>query len=78
MVSPRGELLFANPAMRALLPGASPGAALNGVLVAGHPLRQLAEQTLVTGQSRGPVSATFSERRGRGDGAAKREKRPSG
>ncbi len=78
MVSPRGELLFANPAMRALLPGASPGAALNGVLVAGHPLRELAEQTLVTGQSRGPVSATFSERRGRGDGAAEEEKRPSG
>ena len=74
MVSPRGELLFANPAMRALLPGASPGAALNGVLVAGHPLRQLAEQTLVTGQSRGPVSATFSEKRGRSDGAAEEGK----
>jgi signal transduction histidine kinase len=74
MVSPRGELLFANPAMRALLPGASPGVELNGVLVAGHPLRQLAEQTLVTGQSRGPISATFSEKRGRSDGAAEEGK----
>ena len=28
IVSPRGELLFANPAMRALLPNAAPGASL--------------------------------------------------
>ena len=40
------------------------------MLVASHPLRQLAEQTLVTGQSRGPIAATLSEKRGRSDGAA--------
>src|SRR5712664_1071238 len=70
MVSPRGELLFANPAMRALMPDASPGTALNDVVAVGHPLRQLIEQTLATGQSRGPISATFSDKRGRSDRAA--------
>jgi signal transduction histidine kinase len=60
MVSPRGELLFTNPAMRALLPNASSGAALNDVVAAGHPFRQLTEQTLMTRQSKGPTSATFS------------------
>jgi signal transduction histidine kinase len=69
MVSPRGELLFANPAMRALLPDASPGAALNDVVPAGHPLRQLADQTLGTGQSRGPIAAMFVDRRSRSDGS---------
>ena len=29
IVNPRGELLFANPAMRALLPDAAPGASLD-------------------------------------------------
>ena len=61
MVSPRGELLFTNPAMRALLPTASTGVALNDIVAIGHPLRQLVEQTLVTHQSMGPVSATFSD-----------------
>jgi signal transduction histidine kinase len=65
MVSPRGELLFANPAMRALLPGASTGALLADVVATGHPLRQLAEQTLLARHSLGPVSATFAERRPR-------------
>jgi signal transduction histidine kinase len=59
IVSPRGELLFANPAMRTLLPSAAAGAALNDLIAADHPLRRLAEQTLVTGQSRGPLSAAF-------------------
>src|SRR5581483_1352246 len=40
IVSPRGELLFANPAMRALLPGAAVGARMNGLLGSGHPLRR--------------------------------------
>jgi signal transduction histidine kinase len=74
MVSPRGELLFANPAMRALLPAASPGATLSDVVAAGHPLPQLVEQTLATGQSRGPTSATFSARRARSDRAAEEGK----
>jgi signal transduction histidine kinase len=59
IVSPRGDLLFANPAMRTLLPTASVGASLNDVLGPEHDLRRLAEQTLVSRQSRGPLSATF-------------------
>jgi PAS domain S-box-containing protein len=66
VVSPRGELLFANPAMRALLPSASVGASLTDVVDGDHPLRSLSEQTLATRQSRGPVSATFTQREGGG------------
>ena len=47
IVSPRGELLFANPAMRALLPDAAPGTSLEHLVGADHPLRGLSEQTLV-------------------------------
>jgi signal transduction histidine kinase len=61
IVNAQGELLFANPAMRALVPGSGPGATMNALLSADHPLRRLAEQTLVSRQSRGPVSATFGE-----------------
>jgi signal transduction histidine kinase len=61
IVNPRGELMFANPAMRALLPAATTGAKIDEVLPADHPLRRLGEQTLMSRQSRGPVSATFSE-----------------
>jgi signal transduction histidine kinase len=59
IVSPRGDVLFANPAMRALLPSASAGVSLNDVIGADHPLRKLAEETLVSRQSRGPLSAAF-------------------
>ena len=56
--------------MRALLPDAAPGASLDAMLPRDHPLRRLAEQTLVSRQSRGPVSATFGEqRRAAGDDA---------
>jgi len=61
IVNARGELLFANPAMRALTPAAEPGASLDTLLAGDHPLRRLAEQTLVSRQSRGPVSAAFGE-----------------
>jgi signal transduction histidine kinase len=61
IVNPRGELIFANPAMRALLPAAAAGAALGDMLPEDHPLRRLGEQTLVSRQSRGPLSATFRE-----------------
>jgi signal transduction histidine kinase len=61
MVSPRGELLFTNPAMRTLLPTASTGVALNDIVAARHPLRQVVEQTLLTRQSMGPISATFDK-----------------
>jgi signal transduction histidine kinase len=61
IVNARGEMLFANPAMRALLPGVSSGAPLISVLPSDHPLRRLFEQTIVGRQSRGPLSAPFGE-----------------
>ena len=61
IVNARGALLFTNPAMRALLPGASPGASLDAMLPADHPLRRLSEQTLASRQSRGPLSARFGD-----------------
>jgi signal transduction histidine kinase len=61
IVNPRGELLFANPSMRALLPTAAPGASIDAVLAADHPLRRLSEQTLASRQSRGPLSAAFGD-----------------
>ena len=61
IVNARGELLFVNPAMRVLLPEAAPGVALNAVVPADHPLPRLSEQTLVSRQSRGPLSATFGD-----------------
>src|SRR5947199_3103689 len=61
IVNAGGELLFANPAMRGLLPDVAPGASLSSILPADHPLQRLSEQTLVSRQSRGPLSATFGE-----------------
>src|SRR3954453_7128526 len=61
IVNARGELLFTNPAMRALLPQAAPGASLGAVLRVDPPRRRLAEQTLVSRQSRGPLSAPFGD-----------------
>ena len=61
IVSPAGEFLFANPALRALLPEASTGRALSDLVAAGHPIRHLFEQTLASRQSRGPLSATFGD-----------------
>src|SRR5262245_36158258 len=43
IVNPRGELMFANPAMRALLPAATTGAKIEEVLPSDHPLRRLGE-----------------------------------
>src|SRR5438876_6492185 len=45
IVNPRSALLFANPAMRALLPEAAPGTSLEHLVAASHPMRGLAEQT---------------------------------
>jgi len=59
IVNPRGELLFANPAMRALLPTAAIGTLLGQLVTADHPLRSLVEETLLNRKSRGPLSATF-------------------
>lgn len=60
IVSPRGALLFANPAMRALIPAAAAGADLAAIVGADHPMRLLSDQTLASRQSRGPISATLS------------------
>lgn len=60
IVGPDERLLFANPAMRALVADAATGASLEALLPRQHPLRQLAEEALVSRQSRGPLSATFS------------------
>src|SRR3954470_16677725 len=48
IVNPRGELLFANPSMRMLLPAAAPGASLDTMLPGDHPLKRLSEQTFVS------------------------------
>jgi signal transduction histidine kinase len=59
IVNPAGELLFVNPAMRTLVPGAVVGASLNDLVAPDHPLRRMAEQTLLSRQSRGPTQATL-------------------
>jgi signal transduction histidine kinase len=61
IVNPKGELLFANPAMRTLLPDAAAGAQLERLVPLDHPMRRLTEQTLASRQSRGPIAATFAE-----------------
>jgi signal transduction histidine kinase len=64
IVGPHGRLLFANPAMRILIPSAAVGASIDVLIPPEHPLRRLAEDTLSTRQSRGPISATFTEPKG--------------
>ena len=61
IVNARGQLLFANPAMRALLPTASAGVPLETLLPSDHPMRTLLGQTVVNRQSRGPLSAAFGD-----------------
>jgi signal transduction histidine kinase len=62
IVNPRGEMLFANPAMRELIPAPPSGAPLTEILESEHPLRRLSEQTLASRQSHGPLQATFGDR----------------
>ncbi|HZP46975.1 MAG TPA: ATP-binding protein [Vicinamibacterales bacterium] len=61
IVNARGQLLFANPAMRTLMPDAAPGAAIDQLLPPDHAMRAVVQQTLVNRQSRGPVSASFGD-----------------
>jgi signal transduction histidine kinase len=61
IVNAKGELLFANPAMRTLLPGATAGVPLASMLPGDHPMRRLFEETVMGRQSRGPLSAPFGE-----------------
>jgi signal transduction histidine kinase/HAMP domain-containing protein len=60
LFNPEGELLFANPAMRATLPADPLARAVDDLLPAGHPYRGVVEQTLATRQSCGPTSASVA------------------
>jgi signal transduction histidine kinase len=60
IVNPGGALLFANPAMRTLIPEAATGGRLDALLPPRHPLRALVEETLATRQSRGPMPVSFT------------------
>ena len=60
IVGPKGGILFANPAFRALMPGAAPGVPLSDVVSAEHPLNRMAQETLGTRQARGPLAAPFT------------------
>ena len=59
ILNPRGQLLFTNPAMRALLPNAAVGTSVDDLLAGDDPVRKLAEQTLVNRQSRGPLAVEW-------------------
>ena len=59
ILNPRGQLLFTNPAMRALLPNAAVGTTIDDLLPGDDPVRKLAEQTLVNRQSRGPLAVEW-------------------
>ncbi|MGE5359227.1 MAG: ATP-binding protein [Bacteroidales bacterium] len=59
--SPDGEVLFANPAMRAVLPAEPFGRPIDDLLPASHPFRTLVRETLTSGQSRGPLAATLQQ-----------------
>jgi signal transduction histidine kinase len=59
IINQNGEFLFANPAMRAILPGATAGTALSALVPEDHPLGRLPAETLSSRESRGPVSATL-------------------
>ncbi len=61
--TPDGELLFANPAMCAVLPPDPLARPVDDVLPPGHPYRAMVEQTLATGQARGPLSARVPDLR---------------
>ena len=64
IVNPKGEVLFANAAAQHILPGAETGKSLDALLPADHALRRLAEETLVSRQSHGPIPASFAVGRG--------------
>lgn len=70
LFNPSGELLFANPAMQHTFPAAAIGRALAGLLPAGHPYRDLVEDTLATRHSRGPVQMHGQGEAGRSAPAA--------
>ncbi len=60
LFGPDRELLFANPAMKPLLPPDSIGRPLDDILPAGHPWRTLLKETISSRRSCGPVSMPMS------------------
>jgi signal transduction histidine kinase len=67
LFSPRGELIFSNAAMKALLSeigaDAIAGASILSVLPAAHPVKQLVGRTLAGRTSAGPISVTSLDTR---------------
>jgi signal transduction histidine kinase len=59
IINPKCDVLFVNPAAESILPGAAVGQTLDDLLPADHPLRRLADETLASRQSRGPVSVKW-------------------
>ncbi len=59
LVNANGGILFANPAMRALIPGVEEGRSVEDVLDAGHPARQLVDAALLSRRAQGPITATW-------------------
>ena len=57
IVGPHGDVVFANPSMRGLLPALEPGVAFASAAPDGHPCRVLVEQALQVRASRGPLIA---------------------
>ena len=57
IVGPHGDVVFANPAMKALLPALEPGVPFASAAPDGHPCRLLVEQALQVRASRGPMMA---------------------
>jgi signal transduction histidine kinase len=64
IINPKGDVLFANAAAEHLFPGIEAGKSLDALMPADHALRRLAEETLVSRQSRGPIPASFGVGRG--------------
>jgi signal transduction histidine kinase len=60
LFNPKGELLFANPAMQPVLPPSAIGRPL-GDLPADHPYRGIVEDALTSRSSRGPLQAALDK-----------------
>jgi methyl-accepting chemotaxis protein len=73
LFSPRGELIFCNPAMHALQPGAI------AALPPDNAIKQIVERTIAGRKSQGPVSITMADYGSRAEDRTRRcRSRPSG
>ncbi len=57
IVGPHGDVVFANPAMKVLLPALEPGVPFAAAVPEQHPCRTIVEQALQVRASRGPLIA---------------------